>query len=212
MKKQIFESIKGYISDNKRQYAVVIAALVAGMALGCLSALRMSGQQFESLSGYTENFVSSYNLQPVSRSRVFISSAMGNIKTVLFLWVSGLWVGLIPFAIFHIGVKGYKIGFSTAFLVSAYRGRGVLFALMSMLPQMIIFVPALTVFAVFNIRYAASIRRVRIRNGARSMRREMYLQNAVCVLGILAVVACCSLLDAFIIPPVLKPVCSYMAA
>lgn len=212
MKKQMLCGVAEHISDNKHYYAVVIAALFAGLVLGSVSAASMEGEQYTNLSGFMDNFISSYNLQPVNKTRVLMNSIAGNIKTVLFLWVSGMWVGLIPFAIFQMGVKGYKLGFSAAFLVSAYKGRGILFAVMSLMPQILILMPILTVYTVFNIKYAMSVRKMRLRNASDTVRRDMYIRNFLCVLGVVAVVFVCSLFDAFVIPPVLKPVCSYLAS
>ncbi len=210
MKTRLIKTLTEYIKDNKRQYAVVIAALLIGTVLGSFSATMLDSGQFESLSSYTDNFISSYNLQPISKTGVFLSSVIANIKTVFFLWLSGLWVGLIPFTLFQTGVKGYKLGFSTAFLVSAYNGKGLVFAILSMLPQVLIFLPALTVYAVFSIKYSISVKRLR-HSTSSQLRKDMYFRNALCTLGILIVMVICSLCDAYVIPPVLKPVCSYLA-
>lgn len=209
MKKHLIQTLTDYIADNKRQYAVVLAALLIGTVLGSFSAVNLDSEKFESLSRYTDSFISSYNLQPVSKTGVFLSSVATNIKTVFFLWLSGLWVGLIPLTLFQTGIRGYKLGFSTAFLVSAYNGKGLIFAIMSMLPQMLIFLPALAVYAVFSIKYSISVKRLRNHGNPAQVRKEMYFRNALCTLGILTVMVICSLCDAYVIPPVLKPVCSF---
>ncbi len=212
MKKRIFGSIAEHILDNKRCYMIAVAALLIGLVLGSVSAVSLGGEQYTSLSSFTDNFISSYNLQPVSKTGIFTASVMGNIKTVFLLWVSGLWIGFIPFAVFQLALKGYKLGFSAAFFVSAYKGKGILFAVMSLMPQLIILMPILTMYTVFNIKYAISARQLRTRTASDTVRRDMCMRNFLCVLGVVAAVLLCSIFDAFVVPPVLKPVCSYLAA
>jgi len=211
MKRRIIRILTDYIRDNKRQYAVVISALLIGLVLGSFSAVSLDGGQFDALSSYTDNFFSSYNLQPISKTGVFLSSLLSNLKTVFFLWLSGLWAGLIPLTLFHTGVRGYRLGFSTAFFVSAYSSKGLLFAVLAMLPQMLIFLPALAVYAVFSIKYSISSKKLRSHTSSAQLRKDMYFRNALCTAGMLFVMLLCSLFDAYVIPTVLKPVCSYIA-
>lgn len=213
MKKHLIRTITDYILDNKRQYAVVICALLMGVILGSVSAASVSGEQYENLDNYMESFVSSYNLQSISKLGVFLSSVATNLKTVFFLWISGMWVGLIPFTIFQIGVKGYKMGFSVSFLISVYKGRGILFAITTLMPQIMLFLPALTVYAVFSIKYAFAMKKIRSRNGGTDMvRRDMYFRNFLCTAALVLIMLICSLFDAYVIPTMLKPICSYIAA
>ena len=211
MKKQLIKAIHGYISDNKYQYAAVVAVLLTGLIWGAVSASSLGEDQYGNLTEYVNGFISSYGLQPISRGKVFITSLMSNLKTVFFLWLSALWTPLIPFTLFQIGARGYKMGFSVGFLVSAYKAKGVLFAVMTLMPQMFVFLPALTVYAVFSIRYAIGLKKMRRNLKKGTAKKEMYFRCAVCTLGMAVTVLVCSLLDAYVIPPVLKPVCSYMA-
>lgn len=207
LRRSIFE----YVADNRLQYISVAVAILVGTALGAVSAVSVSGDGYESLSGYLNNFISAYNLQTVSRARIFETSMYNNIKLILFLWISGLWVGLIPFTFLQVGIKGYKVGFSAAFLTMAYKGKGALLALTALLPQFVILIPCLTVFAVFNIKYAMSLRKMRdMRNNSSSVKRDMYLRNFLCMTGITAVLAVCSFMDAYIVPTVLRPICALM--
>lgn len=205
------QGIIGYLADNRMHYIAVALILLAGAAAGAVSAVSVSGDKYESLHKYLNNFVSVYNLQPVSKLSIFKTSVYGNIKLILFLWISGLWIGLIPFAALQMGIKGFKLGFSSAFFVLSYKGKGLLFAFAALLPQLMLLVPALTVFTVFNIKYALSLHRMRDRNSRDLLKRDMYLRNFLCMTGITVIAVFCSFVDAFVVPPVLKPLCSFLA-
>ncbi len=169
----------------------------------------MKTDAYKNLNIYIDNFLSVYNLQPINRLEIFKTSFYSNTKMVLFLWVCGLWVGLIPFAIIQMGIKGYKIGFSIAFFVQAYQGKGIIFIFLSMMPQIFILIPALMIYTVFNIKYSLSIHKLNERKSILSVRKDMYLRNFLCIIGIILVIILCSFIDSFVISAMLKPVCYF---
>ncbi len=209
-KRRLLQSAADCFADNRIQYLSVIFVLILGAVIGSVSAAAMNSEKYDELSRYMESFASAFNLQPISGARIFKASLYNNIKLVLILWVSSLWIGLIPLALLQIGIKGYKMGFSTAFLIQLYRGKGLIFAAVAVMPQVVLLIPALTVYAVFGMKYAASLHRLRGQGGGRGVLKEMYLRSLVCIVGITAVTAVCALFDAFVVPPMLKPVCSFI--
>ncbi|MBQ9757936.1 MAG: stage II sporulation protein M [Clostridia bacterium] len=209
-RKYFFKTITDYISCSKVLFVLTFFCLVAGTVIGSLSAITMNTENYESLGTYMNNFLSAYTIQSVDRGEVFKVSLYNNVKTVLFLWVSGLCVWLIPLGVIQIAARGYKMGFTTVFLIQLYKGKGILFVLASLLPQIMILFPALIIYAVFNISYALSLHNLKKRGDALNIRKEMYLKNLVFLLGIIAVLVLCSFIDAFVVPPVLKPICSFL--
>lgn len=198
-----------HLADNKIQYTVVIAVLALGTVVGAVSAAAMNEENLKALGEYTDGFATAFNLSPIGGMSVFRASMYENIKLVLFLWLSGLWIGLIPIAILQIGIKGFKLGFTTAFMVQMYKLKGLVFAAVSIMPQLVLLIPALMIYAVFGIKYAMALHKIG-RQGNRGVMREMYMRSLLCIVGITAVAALCSLVDAFVVPPVLKPVCSLL--
>ncbi len=206
-RKYILRSLRDYILDNKLYYMIVGIAVVLGIIVGSISAVSMNAENYESLNEYVNNFISAYNLQPVNRANIFETSFLGNLKLILFLCFSGFWVGFIPFTVLQMSIKSYKLGFSIAFFVMAYRGQGIIFSLMSLMPQILILMPALVIYAVFNIKYAISIQKLRMRRISSVIRREMYFRSFLCLIAMLGVATVCSFFDAFVISAVLKPIC-----
>ena len=71
MKKNHFmKNITDYISDNRLQFFFVVVSLVLGTVIGSLSALSLEPKSYENLSLYLRNFVSSYNIQPISKADI----------------------------------------------------------------------------------------------------------------------------------------------
>ena len=102
------------------------------------------------------------------------------------------------------------MGFTTVVLIQIFHSKGILFSLVSIVPQMIILMPALLIYSVFNINFAVSLRKVRGRGQTLHERKDMLLQNLVALMSVTVILVLCSLIDTFVVPPILKPICSYM--
>ena len=209
MKKDRFIKIfTDYFFRNRILFILTAFCVLAGMIIGSLSAVSIKDQRFDALGEYLNNFLSAYGIQSAKRSEVFAFSLYTNIKILLFMWASGLWVGFIPFGLLQLGIKGYKLGFTAAFLVQLYGGKGILLVLVSLLPQVMILFPALMFYAVFNLKFAIELRRIRLRGKLPD--KEVYFKNFLALLFVLIILVLCSLVDSFIVPTVIKPVSLFL--
>lgn len=203
--------ITDYITINRMKFIVCFSLLVLGTVIGSLSALLLSDNSFNSLGIYMNNFTSASILQPVDRWSIFTFSIYNNIKCVLFMWVSGFWFGLIPLGVLQLSFKGYKMGFTSVFLIQLYRGRGILFSLISIIPQLVILLPTLITYSVFNINFALTLKQIRRRGQLLSERKDLMLKNVIFLVITMLVLVLSSIIDTFVIPPILKPICSYIS-
>ncbi len=211
MKKcKFLKTFTDYITRNRLQFLVVALCLASGTVIGSLSAASLNDERFNLLSSYINNFTSAYSIQSVSHSEIFKFSLYNNIKLLLFMWVSGLWIWLIPFGLLQLGLKGYKLSYTVFFLIQLYRGRGIIFALVAVIPQIIIMLPTLICYSVLNINSAICFRRLRQKGHGFYTQKELYLRNLLCLVMVAAAFLICSLIDAFVIPAVLRPVCSLL--
>lgn len=211
MKKiHIQKTVLNYIIKNKWQLALVFFSLVIGTAAGSVFSVLMKTDQAEAMTKYLSNFVSAYNLQSVSGKDIFYFSLYNNIKVTLFLWLSGIWLGFMPLGILQIGIKGYKIGFSTTLFVKVFGVKGIFFALFSLIPQLLIMIPALITYCVFNINFAVCIHQIKSQKVKANVKNEICLKNLLYLLAVVAISVISAILDAFVVPPILKPICSFL--
>ncbi len=205
---RIKKRISDYIIRNKWQILIVFASLFAGIIIGSFFSVRMSGDKSDAIATYIQNFISAYGLQSVNKGEIFKFSLYNNIKLVVFLWFSGLWVGLLPFGLVQVGLKGYKIGFSTAIFVKIFGIRGVLFAFLSILPQILFMLPTVIVYSVFNINFAFTLKNLRFQHTSGNIKNQLYIKNLIFLVGAVLIAIIAGLVDAYIVPPILKPICS----
>ena len=211
MKKRIlFKTITDYIVDNKWKFFIITSCLVSGVVIGSLSAIFLKGADFSVLGTYMNNFVSAHTLQTADRGAVFGFSVYNNIKTILFMWVSGFWIALIPIGFLQVFSKGYRIGFTSAFLVQLYGGKGILFLFSALLPQIIIVLPIIMVYSVFNVNFAFILRHVRQKGQSALERKDLLIKNLIFLILVTFILVLSSLIDAYVVPPILKPICSFV--
>lgn len=206
----IRKNLFNHLKKNKWKYLLAFLSIFLGVLAGSLTASMSSVDKFESIDLYVRNFVSAYNLQTVNGAEIFRFSLYNSIKVILFMWVSGISVWFLPLGLVQLAAKGYKLGLSMAAFVRVFGVRGVLFSLVSALPQLALFLPAMAVYAVFNIKFATTLFHMRGQRVASNIKNEMYLNNFLHLLGIITVSVMCSLADAFVMPIILKPVCSFL--
>ncbi len=199
-----------YATRNRMQFVLAILCLVSGTVIGSLSAASLSDEKFTALGSYINNFTSAYGIQSVSHGEVFRFSLYNNIKLLLFMWVSGLNAWLIPFGMFQLGLKGYKTAYTTFFLIQLYRGNGILFSLVVIIPQILIMLPTLVCYFVLNFNSAVCFRRLRLKGQGFFSQKELCLRNLVCIVAVAVIFVVCSLIDAYVVPAVLRPVCSLL--
>lgn len=207
---RIRKNLSEYIMKNKWQYFAACFSLILGLFVGAGTMFVMEIQNAEDIGTYIKNFVSAYNLQSVNKAEVFKFSVYNNIKILLFMWLSGLWLWLLPVSFIQLGAKGYSLGFSMTAFIRVFGGRGILFAIASMLSQLILFVPAIIVYCVFNTNFALTLKRLKGQRISAAVKTEKYIKNLFALLAMLAVLLINSLGDAYIMPVILKPLCSFM--
>lgn len=207
---RIKRRISDYIIKNKWQILIVFASLFAGIMLGSFFSVKMSDEKSEATAKYIQNFISSYGLQSTDKGEIFKFSLYSNIKLVIFLWISGLWVGLIPFGIIQVGLKGYKIGFSTTIFVKIFGIKGILLAILSILPQLLFMLPVVIIYSVFNINFALFLKNAKYQRLSVNIKNRLYVRNLIFFVGAVVMSIISGLVDAYIVPPILKPICSLL--
>ncbi len=205
-KNNLIRTFTDYIIRNKLKFFFALLCLVMGSIIGSLSAISLSDDRYTSLAAYMDNFLSAYNIQPISRGNVFANSIYNNIKILLFMWLSGLWIGFIPVGLVHLGIKGYKLGFTMTFLFQIYKWKGFLLILVSLVPQLMFMIPMLVFYMVFNINFSVKLHSIKQKGHRFLDDREMCLKNFMFLLGAMLIMLLCSLIDGFVIPSVLRPV------
>ncbi len=201
--------ITNYLSINKTPLVFSCLSIFVGVIIGSFVAAFMCGNDFDSLNSYLKNFISAYNLQTIDSWDIFRTSLYNGIKTVLIMWISGVWVYFLPLSYIQLLSKGYKIGLTIAIFVRVFGGFGVLFSVVSLLVQILFLVPIMIFYCVFNTRFSIRLHKLRGQRVSSDLRNEICFKNLVYLFIIIVLTLIYCLAEAFIMPPILKLVCSF---
>ena len=201
----ISEKLIKELNHNRRAYLITAAVFLLGILAGSISAA--SGGGNAEAKAYFDRFLSGYPLQGAAHSEIFQLSLMNYLPMAVLLWCSGWFFFLLPLGAFQIGIKGFKTGFTICYLMQCYHLKGALLALLSVLPQNLILIPALCFYMVYQTKFAADRRHLKYLNHASPVKRQVYLHNVIMTGIFLSLLLLCALIESFIVPTLLQPVC-----
>ncbi|HHY37881.1 MAG TPA: stage II sporulation protein M [Clostridia bacterium] len=131
------------MKDNFLVYSFVIIAFVAGLVCGGMAASALAPSEKTALLSYVKAFFESMDPAGMLDLGVLLySSLFSNLKAVFIFWFLGLTIVGFPVIYGFVFARGFVIGFVIGFFAEEAGARGALFALASILPHSIVFVPA----------------------------------------------------------------------
>ena len=134
-----------YIRANIVAYFFMILIFIIGIVIGAMAVKTLPDEQKRELIGYLQVFFQGLTGQEgISDTHSLLTSVMfNNIKMIGIMWLLGFTIVGIPFVLFMVCLRGFIIGFTVGFLVNEYIMKGLLFALVSVLPHNFLAVPAI---------------------------------------------------------------------
>ncbi|CVK17553.1 MULTISPECIES: stage II sporulation protein M [Sporomusa] len=135
-----------YIRANIVAYFFMILIFIIGIVIGAMAVKTLPDEQKTELIGYLQVFFQGLTGQQegISDTHSLLTSVMfNNIKMIGIMWLLGFTIVGIPFVLFLVCLRGFVIGFTVGFLVNEYIMKGLLFALVSVLPHNFLAVPAI---------------------------------------------------------------------
>lgn len=201
------EVLGNSLSSNAKTYITLAGFLILGIAGGSLFAIFKNASDTDSLLTYIEQFISGYQLTGASKVQIFSLSFVNNLKTGILILSVSLFYILLPLLFINFFAKGFRIGFTVAFIVKCYGLGGSLFAFVSLLPQNIIYLSATVIYSVFAFIQALEIRRLRKEGILYKYKSKIILNTLTAFLLFLLLTTVGSLLESFILPTFIKQLC-----
>jgi stage II sporulation protein M len=201
--------IISFFKQNITCYIILLIVFISGVILGSISVNMMSDTQLQDLSDFINGFFANAKNISVDPPTIFYSSLSNNLKTLFTLFICGLVIIGLPLIFILIFFRGFIMGFTVGFFISEMGIRGIVFSLLSVLPQNIIIVPSIISVGVAGIGFSSNMLKNR-----RIIQSESYIQILASyflfnfVFSILLVVA--ALIEGYISPVFIKLLTPYM--
>lgn len=138
-----------YIIKNKKNFIIILILFCIGISIGSFSINNSDNSQKEEINSYITNLISNIKTaQNINKNELLFLSIIENIKTILIIWFLGCTIVGGVFIYFSIIYKGFTIGYTISAMIAVLSvKKGITIALISLLLQNIIFLPAFFLIA-----------------------------------------------------------------
>ena len=156
-KSEILNIIKEEIISNYKSYILVIILFSVGLFLGVLFINQTENQ--ENVIKYINTYIDEIKISESNSTIVQLKTDIkNNIFLVFILWFAGTTIVGIPIVFGIIIARGFCLGYTISVCVSILGiGKGILFTLLSLVLQNLIFIPATLALAVSGFKLYKSI-------------------------------------------------------
>ena len=146
-------TIYQHITNNSKEYILVTLIFLIGIFLGVMFINNTQELQREEVTSYLNNFIDKLkNTGNLESAEILKTTIIENIILAITLWFFGTTVIGIPVVFGIILYRGFCLGYSIASIILTIGiGKGIIFVLISLLLQNIIFIPAIIAIGVSRI-------------------------------------------------------------
>lgn len=191
-------------------YLFVCILFLTGVVFGALLVDALTLQQKTDVAQYMQAFFSEAagGREAASGGGEFGSHAVwdafgAHARWIFFIWILGLSVVGVPVILLLDFLKGVLIGFTVGYLAGTWSWNGILFALLSVIPQNLIAVPVIVVASVAAISFSAAFARSRLASRGAPMRKPLAAFTAT-ALFLSFILYAVSLFETFVSPRLLE--------
>lgn len=146
------ERVRAYLGEHLGYLALVALLFVMGIVFGATTVNNLPIGERQNLLNYLRAFLHSLGPTVDLRGAGLAREAIWtNTKTIALLFILGLSAIGTPFILLVVFTRGFVLGFTVGFLVKQLMLKGFFFALVAVVPQNLLFIPALLAAAAANL-------------------------------------------------------------
>lgn len=180
-----------------------------GIFFGAVAARTVSLDQADHLTAYLNGFLEKTAGTPVSEQIYFRPAALNNLYIILAMYILGLTVVGIPLVLVAVFTRGFIMGFTVGFLLRTKALKGLVFAVISVMPQNILVVPAIILGGVTALSFSGLLVKSRFKSPAAGMKQPFGLYTAVMV-ALCVLTTAAGLIETYITPVLIKIAAVYI--
>lgn len=205
------QGLRYYMKDHLPLYIFVSVLFVMGVIFGAVMVGALSLDQREEMSRYFGSFFNMLNDgDPLDTQATFQQTFGMHMRWLLLIWVLGLSVIGLPFILLLDFLKGVLIGFTVGYLAAHLSWKGVLFSLVSVVPQNLFIIPAIIICSVAAISFSIYIVKNRFLHGKGSV-YPLFMRYSILTLTMAFVLLGVSVFEAVLSPGLMKWVSPMLA-
>lgn len=149
--------IKQHISANRWQYMLITLLFAAGLIIGNYKVPGLEGGVRNHLLDLLDKYLQADRKGSMNGEILLFYAFLNQSKSIIGIWFLGLTVIGMPLILAVVFFKGFSLGFTIGFLVQEKAGAGILIAILSILPQNLVYIPLLIIWSVVGVKFSVFI-------------------------------------------------------
>lgn len=196
--------INKHIRENILIYFFITLFFAIGLSVGAFMSKGLDLSHKQNILIFMNNFFQVLGNEPVDFKAIFIKSIKNNMQIIVILWFLAITYIGVPFVFLVDAFKGFVLGFTISFCFQALSVRGLLFILVAIIPQNIIYIPCIFMASAVAVQNGLStFKKNNIKSGL-NRNHHAYLDIAILFFILLLVMTIGSLYESLFVPFVLK--------
>ncbi len=190
-------------------YLIVLVVFSTGILLGSLGVNTLPEQQTSDLQRYLQSFIAQAAEIQVDRLQVVKSTLCDNLLVGLVMYILGLTIICLPLVLAFIFFRGFILGFTVGFLTAHPDWREFIIVFASMLPQNLLFIPALIIGGAASLSFSMQL--IRRFNNSQTRIGPQFVAYSLIMAGCLTAFALAALAEGYITPELTRLLASLLA-
>jgi stage II sporulation protein M len=196
--------MRTYMKEHMPLYVFVAVLFATGVIFGAVMVNALTLEQKQELSRHLGNFFQILDQgMAIDEKHSIAQSFLLNLKWLGLICLLGISVVGLPFILFLDFLKGVLVGFTVGFMVGEYAWKGMLFALVSVVPQNLLLIPTLLICSVTAIAFGLHLIKSRFLRQPSRMQVSLskYMVISFCLAIVLMSASC---FETFLSPALMK--------
>ena len=156
---QIRGKIRQYVYDNIKEYALVTILFIIGIFVGVIVVNNLDDVKTQEINTYITDFIARFKtIEKLDKVSLIGASIKNNIILTIIIWIAGTTVIGVPIVLAVILFRGVCLGYTISSITySIGAGKGILFCIVALCLQNILFIPAILSLGVSSLKLYKSI-------------------------------------------------------
>lgn len=205
MSLEVGSSMRLYSKENLHLYLFVTILFVMGIVFGALMVNALTLEQKQDLTRYLGSFFQTVTLGGDGVSEPTFMQLFGlHFKWIAIIWLLGVSVVGLPIVLVLDFLKGLLVGFTVGVLISQYTWKGMLFAVVSVVPQNIVIVPVIIISSVAAVSFSAYLVKHRFMQKTNGSATSGFVSYTSLILSMIAIMFLIALFEAYVTPKLIE--------